>query len=130
MKKVLFILLCAFFSLTAHADQLAWISKQDADTAVKYLEKQKYVLLYCGCCDNDPKMYVKIKKVTCQSTGVSDYYEVIITGEDPNGNEVSEAVDLAYVHVQQGKKALCVGLALNMDCDPCDNNIAWKCPVF
>lgn len=128
MKKVLIALFCVFLSASAFADQLAWISKLEAESAVKLLEKQKVVLLYCGCCDNDPMQYVKISKVSCQKNGFG-YYEVFVTGVDASGNRVSEAIDLAYAHIKKGDKALCVGLALGLECDPCVKNIKWNCPA-
>ena len=129
MKKISLLILTLFcLSLSAHADQLAWISKQEAADAVKFLEKQTVVLLYCGCCDNDPKLYLKIDHVYYHYTGYGDYYEVVIEGVDANGNKTSEPIDLAYTHIQNGKHALCVGLALNMECDPCEEKIPWKSP--
>ena len=129
MKKFSFLILTLFcLSYPAHADQLAWISKQEAAAAVQFLEKQKEVLLYCGCCDNDPKLYLKVDHVYYHHTGYGYYYEVVIEGVDADGNLRSEAIDLAYAHIQNGKQALCVGQALNMECDPCEEKIPWNSP--
>lgn len=130
MKKTLLIIIALFLSLSAFADQLQWLSKEDAQTAATFLQKQKVVLLYCGCCENDPMRYVKIAKVTVQSTGYEGYYEVILRGIDNYGKEVSEAIDLAYTHIQEDNVAICVGLLLGMECDPCQDIIPWKTPNF
>ena len=51
MRKLMLILAAALcLSMTAVADQLEFVSEEDAQEAVKLLKKQKYVLLYCGCC--------------------------------------------------------------------------------
>ena len=49
---------------------------------------------------------------------------------DANGNQVSETIDLAYSHIKKGKNAQCIGLALNLGCDPCVENLKWECPKF
>ena len=70
MKKLLLLLLlCTFISATASADQLAYLTKEQAETAVKFLKKQKRVMLFCGCCDNDPKVIVNVKKVYMAPAG-------------------------------------------------------------
>lgn len=117
-------------SFAANADQLAYISQEDAAAAVKLISKQKYVLLYCGCCAGDEMQYVKIKNVSYRHTGYADYYEVVIEGIDANGNMISEPIDLAYAHIQKKKNAACIGKVLKIDCDPCIDQLAWNCPKF
>ena len=47
MRKLVFMLIAVLcLSMTAMADQLEYVSEQDAQNAVKLLKKQKYVLLY------------------------------------------------------------------------------------
>ena len=133
MRKLMLMLVAVIcLSMTAMADQLEYIYEQDAQEAVKLLKKQKYVLLYCGCCadDYDAKQYVKIKSVSYRYTNYMNYYEVVVDGVDANGNKVSETIDLAYSHIKKGKNALCVGKALNLDCDPCVENLKWEGPKF
>lgn len=132
MKKlVLLFVVVLCLSTGAMADQLAYVSEEDARAAVELLEKQKYVLLHCGCCDEDaPKLYVKVATVSYRYTGYEGFYEVFVEGVDANGNPVSKALDLAYVHVKKKKNALCVGRALNLECDPCVENLKWECPKF
>lgn len=136
MKKALLLFLSALcLSMTAAADQLAWVSEEVAQQAVQLLEKQHAVLWYCGCCDDVSKTYVKLESVSYRPVDYRDYreinyHEVWIQGVDANGHPVSTAVDLAYVHIQDGQQALCVGKALNLECDPCVENLEWECPDF
>ena len=132
MKKLmLLIVACICMSFAAKADQLAYISENDARAAVELLQKQKYVLLYCGCCDDDQLQYVKIISVSYRYTGFEQYYEVFVEGVDANGNPVSEAIDLAYAHIQKKKIALCVGKALHLECDPCiEGQLMWTGTKF
>ncbi len=133
MKKLILLIgACLCLSFAAMADQLEYISEQDAQEAVKLLKKQKYVLLYCGCCADgyDAKQYVKLKSVSYRYTNYMNYYEVVVDGVDANGNKVSETIDLAYSHIKKGKNALCIGKAINLDCDPCVENLKWECPKF
>lgn len=90
MKRILIALFCVLLSANAFADQLIWVSKQEAESAVKLLKKQKVVLLHCGCWP----------------------------------------IDLAYAHIKEGKIALCVGVVLDLECDPCVDYIKWDCPAF
>ncbi|MBQ1605848.1 MAG: hypothetical protein II088_03460, partial [Bacteroidales bacterium] len=79
MRKLVFMLIAVLcLSMTAMADQLEYVSEQDAQNAVKLLKKQKYVLLYCGCCADsyDAKQYVKINSVSYRYTNYMDFYEV------------------------------------------------------
>ena len=194
MKKSILLCLAALcLATTAAADQLMWVSGEVARQAVQLLEKQHAVLLHCGCCDGDSKTYVKLASVSCRPVhteyfpnkdyhevwieGVDadghpvwtavdwtavdlayihiqngemalcggkaltlecdpcvenneDFHEVWLEGVDADGHPVSAAVDLAYVHIQNGNKALCVGKALNLECDPCIENLEWECPDF
>lgn len=129
MKKiVLLIVVLLAFASASMADQLWYISQSEAKAAVELLQKQKYVLLFCGCCDGDEMQYVKIEKVYTKTE--SGYYIVVVDGVDANGNKVSKELDLAYAHIQKKKMALCVGKALKLDCDPCVKNLEWQCPNF
>jgi hypothetical protein len=134
MKKfhlflVLF-LISIFFATQAKADQLAWITKSQAKKAVKYLKKQKEVILFCGCCDNDTKDKVSISAVSYRHPTMGgevqkDYYEVFITVyEDGQMKEIS--LDLAYVYVNKKQQAACLGLELGFECDPCSDPFAWS----
>jgi hypothetical protein len=128
MTKKAMLLIVAWMGLpfAAKADQLAWLQEKDARAAVELLQTQPYVLLHCGCCDDDPLQYVKILSVWCRPVGSTRYFQVFVEGVDANGTPVSEGIDLAYAHIRKEKTALCVGKALHLDCDPClDGPVAW-----
>jgi len=127
MKKSVLLLLFLFtlISVTASADQLAYLTKDQAEKAVKFLKKQKRVMLFCGCCDNDPKVFVNVKKVYMAPAGYEDYYEIFIEGNAGNKEKLKKAVDLAYVFINKKGTAAAVGLELGMECDPCVHDLKW-----
>lgn len=106
-------------------DQLAYITKEQAEKATEFLIKQKEVILYCGCCDHDRKVLIKITNVSFKHTGYQDFYEVTIEGIGPEGKAIKEEVDLAYIHFLKGYKAHCVGEELGFECDPCVEPFYW-----
>ena len=114
------------FPLIAFSDQLEWLSKEQAEETISYLEDNdiKQVILWCACCDNDPKTLVNITNVYYRPAESSGYYEVYIEGTSING-KVSEPVDLAYVHVQKGKKWYSLGKELKFKCDPCTKSFKY-----
>ena len=57
------------------ADQLAYMSEEQAKAAVELLQKQKYVLLYCPICDEQYKIYVELESVSYRFTNYMDYFE-------------------------------------------------------
>ena len=70
MKKY-FILVFFFLALSivSRADQLAWITRSDAEAAVQVINQQAELLLFCGCCDNDPKRYIEVETSSVSYTG-------------------------------------------------------------
>lgn len=130
--KQCLLLLCLLIVFTpiVKADQLAWITKTQAEKAVEFLQKHKQVILHCACCDNDPKEKVKIKNITYRHPTMAgeeqtDYYQVFVTVK-VNGKLEEIGLDLAYVHIKQGKEAHCLGKVLSFECDPCIEPFAWK----
>lgn len=129
-KILMLIFLLMFFAPNLKADQLAWISKEQAEKAVAFLKKNKRVILHCACCDNDPKDKFKIKNITYRHPTMGGeeqkgYYQVFVTIK-VNGEWEEVGLDLAYVHVKQGSKAHCLGTVLGFECDPCIEPFAWK----
>ena len=134
MRKItltLIILLgLTFINNKLRADQLAWITEEQAQKAVEFLKTQKQAILYCACCDNDPKQRVKIKNITYRHPKMGGevqkgYYQVFVTAKvDGKWQEI--ALDLAYIHIKKGKKAYCLGKELGFECDPCTEPFAWK----
>ena len=79
MKKTFFVLIVMLFGISfSYADQLAYISKTDAERAAKLI-KGKKIILFCGCCGNITPEKVKVSSVEVKFTGYGEYYEVIIT---------------------------------------------------
>src|SRR4030095_16305773 len=122
MKKILFVVFIVFAVKLTFSDQLAWITKEQAETTVAYFEDEniKQVVLWCACCDNDrKKLKVKVSKIFDRQTAEPDYYEVVIEGLTERGVFINDPVDLAYVHVKRSGKWRCLGRELGFKCDPC-----------
>ncbi len=122
MKKKLIIIFIIALTGISFADQLAWITKEQAEQTVQYFETKeiKQVVLWCACCDNDPKTLIEVIKVYYKPASDVNYYEVYIEGTNPLiGAVFNQPVDLAYVHVKRGTKWRCLGKELKFECDPC-----------
>ena len=105
--------------LVSKADQLAYLTESQAIKAVSFLKKQKQVILWCACCDDDAQQLISISDVGYRYTGSDDFYEVYVEGTDDTGTKKTYDLDLAYVHYLLMKKAYCVGKVLGFECDPC-----------
>jgi len=126
LKWGFIIMALLFISNSIFADQLSYISKSQADSAVVLLTKQSEVILWCGCCDNDPKQTIKVTKVYFEFTGHKDFYQVIIVGTDNKGRNVRNEIDLAYIYFNKNGIAQCVGKELGFTCDPCSKPFSWR----
>lgn len=124
MKKILLFTLF-LFSLTAYADQWYVLSYDQATQAKEFLDKQSYVVSFCGCCDNDPKQLIEIKKVQIEkwksSNKDENLYYIKIDGTNNSTNQpFSEGVDLAYIHVLNSDGlAFTVAGELSWEVDAC-----------
>lgn len=120
MKKSIFLLLAFFATTLCRADQLQYISKEQAQLATEFLSSQKEVLIRCACCnENNTRNIITLKKVYFEHSGFEDYYKVIVEGKNNRGDKVKMELDLAYVFFKIAKKAYNVGLTLGFKCDPC-----------
>lgn len=121
MKKLLFLSLFLFISNLCYADQLAWITKEQADKTIEYFQEEEIyqVVLWCACCDNDPKVKVDITYIFYQKASDPSYYEIWIKGKTTDGRKIEQPIDLAYVHILRGSKWRCLGKELKFECDPC-----------
>ena len=121
MKKIILFALLIAFSKVSFADQLAYISREQAEETVTYFEDKdiKHVVLWCACCEYDPKVKVTISRIYYKYTGHEKYYEVHIAGKTSGGKSIDEAVDLAYVHIKKNGKWYCLGKELGFECNPC-----------
>ncbi len=124
MKKLLILALFLFAAELAYADQLAWLTKEQAEKTVAYFEDEEIgqVVLWCACCDNDVKTRVNVTKVYYRKVKEDpNYYEVVIKGKYLSKEKLEEAFDLAYVHIARDGMWRCLGQELKFSCDPCTN---------
>ncbi|MBI3134008.1 MAG: hypothetical protein HYZ14_04960 [Bacteroidetes bacterium] len=125
MKKFILSVITLFLVQSVSlADQLAYLSKADADRAAAFIENAKKVALFCGCCDNTEMEVIKVKGVEVKFTGYEQFYEVYVM-YSYQGELKSTPVDLAYVWVKtKGVGLQTVGQALGLAHDPCKTP-AW-----
>ncbi len=119
MRQLLLSVLFIALAGQVYADQLAWLSKNDANKGAETIRSYEVVYLFCGCCDEDVVTYARVSDVTVSYTGTEQYYEIILAYVDQFGEYQSEAVDLAYVWVDILGVKMTVGLLLLLDHDPC-----------
>lgn len=123
--SIFFFFICVNF---AKADQLVWVTLDQAKTAATFLDNQSEIVAWCACCDNDDKLLIKVARAYYRHANTTkDYYEVLIQGIDDNGELVNSPFDLAYLHYNKNGMAVCVGKGLGFECDPC--TLAFKWPI-
>jgi len=121
MKRLLAIVLLLLFCSEARADQLAYLSKADAERAAAFIRKQRKIFLYCGCCNNEDRHKLRPEKVEVRYTGFEEFYEVVVTYTGArSATPESQAVDLAYTWVKKKFKFDTVGTMLGLAHDPCN----------
>jgi hypothetical protein len=125
MKHIILAFGLIISCLTAKADQLAWISLEQAQEATEFLKKQKQVILWCACCDNDTKSMVLIASISYKQVS-GDFYQVVLEGKTQDGRTITMGLDLAYVHVNVNGEAQCLGTVLEYECDPCTEPFAFR----
>lgn len=119
MKRILiFFSAFLFISQTSFADQLAYLSKADADRAASYIESVKKLALYCGCCDNQVSEVIKVKGAEVKFTGYEAFYEVFVM-YSYQGELKSVPLDLAYAWVKIKGKVQTIASVLGLEHDPC-----------
>ncbi|MEI8203906.1 MAG: hypothetical protein WCH34_12880 [Bacteroidota bacterium] len=118
-KKLLLVFLSSISTHFIFADQLSYITKSQADSAISVLKNQSEVLLWCACCDKDPKQIVKVSKVYYEFTGNKEFYHIFLIGINQNGKQIKEELDLAYVHIYKNGKWYSLGQELGFKCNPC-----------
>ena len=74
MKNIL-LLICLLFTIDVYADQLACLSKERAEKAVKFLKGNnvKEAISWCECCTEEPKVKIVITKVHYRHTGYENF---------------------------------------------------------
>jgi hypothetical protein len=117
-----FFLSAAFLllALISRADQLAYLSKADAERAASFIRTHKSLYIYCGCCDNETPEKIGVKRVEVRATGLENFYEVIVYDKKRGGK--AKSVDLAYTWFREyRKKYLTVASFLGLSHDPCNS---------
>lgn len=94
MKKIAVFILILTFTLTAFADQAAYITKDQAERAVMLLKEKTQIKHYCEPCDDKSITTEEIESVEAAPAGFEDYWEVKVNGE---------GIDLAYVYFEDKK---------------------------
>jgi len=129
MMKQLLLIVFVMFALGAQADQLAYISKEQAEEVAAYLNKGKTVYLFCGCCSMEKPTKVKVAKAKAKYTGYEYYWEVVIEWQVEGLSQLQRrSIDLAYVWQKGlfGYKTL--GSRFDMDHDYCVKPNKWDDP--
>ena len=126
IKTIISLVILLVTTISAKADQLAYLSKDQAEQATIYLQKQPKVLLWCACCDKSPKQIIKVSKVYFEHTGNKEFYHIFLEGINTSGKKIKEELDLAYVFIKKDGKAYCVGSELQYKCNPCTESFKWK----
>jgi len=123
MKTIFVAFLFLTLGFFAKADQLQWLSKEDAENAQTVIEELGMVYLYCGCCDSDVPVLAAVVDMTLNYTGTDDYYEIELTYVDVTGEVLTTTLDLAYVWtITEGQKET-VGSLIGLEHDPCSDGI-------
>jgi|SRR6218665_2040936 len=115
MKRFVIALFFAFIANLSFADQLAYISKDEALLAAEIIQDSKVVYNYCGCCDGSKPEKIKVDKIVVRYTGYENFYEVVVISK---GKEY--ALDLAYAWIKKDKKYQTVGEVAGFMHDPCN----------
>lgn len=117
--KALILNIFLFIVGFVQADQLAWISEEQARKAADFLRTQESLLLFCGCCEQHDAQIIQVVEIGFEATPGGEYFEVFVVGVDAKGKEVKIPLDLAYVYFKKKKKAVNVGKHLGFECDVC-----------
>ncbi|MEJ6801246.1 MAG: hypothetical protein QNK77_08725 [Crocinitomicaceae bacterium] len=128
MKKLIFTF-ALLISFVSKADQLAYITKTQAEQAKEKIEKMASIYFFCGCCSMVKPEKVKVLSVAVRHTGYENYYEVVVEFKKSDGTVASEAVDLAYIWEKNWFKYKTVGAVLELEHDFCVNPKNWDDPA-
>jgi len=117
-------------SMASFADQLAYISKADAEEAVAKLEKMKSIYLFCGCCALLEPLKIQPVKVFAKHTGYEDFWEVYVEYIDEKGQTREIPLDLAYVWKKKLFGYQTIGELLELEHDFCVQPKDWDNPIY
>ncbi|MEL6493867.1 MAG: hypothetical protein AAFQ41_01925 [Cyanobacteria bacterium J06623_7] len=94
-------------SLTALADQCAYITKSQAIEAIARLELNDRIYFFCEPCGEEIPQPAEITSLSAGTVDYEDYWQVNINGK---------GIDLAYVFVDSGIEQNFVNLAAIANC--------------
>lgn len=112
------------------ADQLAYISEEEAMEAATRISKMKYVYLFCGCCSLVEPEKAKVVGAYYKYTGYENFYEVYLQYEDELGKVRETPLDLAYVWKKGFLGYKTVGQLMGLEHDPCVKPKNWDNPKY
>jgi hypothetical protein len=121
----------------ARADQLAWLTPAQAESAVEALPAGAVVVSYCSLCEARPEVWV-VKRASAEPAGDDKHHKVVVEGwrlarsreafaagsyrepveyESLPARVVREEMDLAYLYVRQGERYRALGHVLGLPCE-------------
>lgn len=148
-KIVFLILLLSCYTKVSAQCQLCSLNEENAKKVIDFLQFETELVLYYSDCNNskvkDIARHVKIDKVSYQPADRKDYFQIYIEGvvigvfdienQAPlnyvkNDMKFAGVIDIAYTHIRSrgytdettGKNvwdAVCLGIYLGFECDPC-----------
>ena len=123
MKKIFILIFAIFLCLNTRADQLSCLTKANADKASDIIKSKEFLVLFCGCCDNNELEMVKVLSANV----IKDCkYQVVLRYENFDGEIKSKSIDLAYVWMEDpsdSNKGITIASYLNLKHDPC---VEWS----
>lgn len=99
-----------FAAETAFADQAAWVSRAEAQRALKLLSEYDTVIHYCAPCNDSVARTEKIESIGLFRVKNENYWEIQINGK---------GVDLAYIYFPK-KQDKWMNVAMNVKIDVSD----------
>jgi hypothetical protein len=100
MKKAILISIVSLCSASAFADQCAFITKTQAEKAVKAIIETQSVQGLCEPCGETKAQNIQVDSVGLRKAGYQDFSEVVIN---------NKGIDLAYTYVNGLNLAKLVG---------------------
>lgn len=88
-KFTVVLVLSLMMSLSALADQAAYVTKAQAEKAAAFLKDKKQIRHFCAPCDEKGDKTEDVAEVSAAPADYENYWEVKVNGE---------GVDLAYVY--------------------------------
>ena len=96
MKRIAFLAVMMAWAITASATSVLYFTRSQADRAVRYLNRQSELMIYCGY-EYEIETYVLLNEVWAEKVN-SAYYELWIYGWDAyTGEEIYMPIDLQCI---------------------------------